>query len=167
MDENLAHSLEIKIDLLQRRIVELNEQRAETERQIVNFKELLRNYRIVLEAEQGVGINQTVSAMQIIDSIVGDKTKKTTLGNRKKPHTLKWAIDQALAGSPEPMSTMEVAEFISQMYPEIANASRNLLHSIEAQIWRELKHHVYERVDKGRYKLKTRVGEQREENDQQ
>ena len=73
-----------QIDLLQRKALELSEQHDEIERQVKAYKELLRYYRGVYEAEAGVGLQHKVPSELI--KIVEEKqeSKRVRKIGRKK-----------------------------------------------------------------------------------
>jgi len=160
--EEILKHLEQRVDLLQRRITELGEQREEIERQIKNYKELMRYYRGVFEAEQGVGIQNQISVAGK-DGSMEDLISKITKDSEEKPSApritprkpnIRWAMNQILETANEPLSTMQLCQLIAERYPDIAGGSKNLFHTVEATLWRGCKQHTYEWVNKGLYRLK-------------
>lgn len=90
-DEILEH-LTKQIDLLQRRAVELQEQRDEVEKQLKAYKQLVRMYRGVYESEAGVGLQNRLPSqiMEILEKKFANenipsqsKMKKKTKQRRK------------------------------------------------------------------------------------
>jgi hypothetical protein len=67
-DEILRY-LTQQIDLLQRRVVELQEQHDEVEKQLHAYKQLVRMYRGVYESEAGVGLQNRLPSqiMEILE----------------------------------------------------------------------------------------------------
>ena len=69
-----------QIDLLQRKSAELSEQHDEIERQVKVYKELLRYYRGVYEAEAGVGLQHKVPSELV--KIVEEKQESKATGKK-------------------------------------------------------------------------------------
>jgi hypothetical protein len=60
--EEVLKYLEQRLELLQRKVKDLIDQREEIECQIKNYKELVRYYRGVWETEKGVGLQNQLPA---------------------------------------------------------------------------------------------------------
>lgn len=160
--EEIINYLEQKIDLLQRKVVELTEHRDEIDRQLRNHKELIRYYRGVFEAEQEVGIQNQVTVAsndetmeELITKVVQDSESKQPAQHiipRNK--NIRWAMNQILESASEPLNAMRLCQLITERYPDIADRSKNLFHTVEAQLWRGRRQNIYEWVDKGLYRLK-------------
>ena len=144
--EEIVQHLEQRLDLLQRRIVELTSQRDEIERQIKNYRDLIRYYRAVWEAEKGVGLQKELPP-EVIRAIEEDMgALKETEQGEKKAQTISWAVKQILAQVGRPMRLEAIERAILEQYPDIAKKSKNLYHSIEAQCLRARQEGIMRKV---------------------
>jgi len=153
--EEILKHLEQRVNLLQRRITELGEQREEIERQIKNYKELMRYYRGVYEAEQGVGVQGQISseAIKRIEEALSAHPGVTTERVKKRERTVTWAVFQILAKKDIPMRIEEICEVITQQYPDIAKGAKNLFHGVEVVCLRASRNKILERVAPRRYSI--------------
>ncbi|MFC1991977.1 hypothetical protein ACFLVC_04580 [Chloroflexota bacterium] len=150
-----------QIDLLQRKAVELSEQRDEIDRQLKNYKDLMRDYRRVFEAEQGVGILNQIS-MENIESRTEEIAVKMQQDSDQQPNqniqpnnkNIRWAVYQILESADVRLNTKQVCHLLTEQYPEIASSSRNLSHTIGTILWKGRSQGIYELVGRGIYRLK-------------
>lgn len=151
--EEILKHLEQRVDLLQRRITELGEQREEIERQIKHYKELMRYYRGVYEAEQGVGLQNQISpeAVKRIEQMFSAQPEVTSIQTKKRARTISWAVFQILIKKDAPMRIEEICEAITNQYPDIAKKAKNLFHGVEVVCIRGSRKKTLERVAPRRY----------------
>jgi len=136
--EILKH-LEERVKLLQAKVTNLSEQRTEIERQIEKYRELIKYYRAVYEAEAGVGLQNEVS----LQSLGVDTTSQPP---RAREGTLTSAVFHILSQN-SPMRIEKIAAAVVEKYPEIAKKTKNLTHTVEATCFRGYKRGIYERVE--------------------
>lgn len=163
MDKNeILEYLTMQIDLLQRKAVELSDQRDEIDRQLENYKELMRYYRGVIEAEEGVGVHNRVSTVNRDDFIaeiipgVSRESEIKSIPERITPgrRNIRWAILQIVKAADVPLKTKQVCHLLAEKYPDIANKSKNLLQTVETSLWKGWKQNLYKKTGKGLYRLK-------------
>ncbi len=84
-DEMLEY-LTKQIDLLQRKAVELSEQHDEIDRQLKNYRQLIRMYRGVYESEAGVGLQNRLPAqiMEILEEKLAAEETSSKKGVKRK-----------------------------------------------------------------------------------
>ena len=75
--EEILEYLTERIDLLQRKAIELSEQHDEIEKELKGYKQLLRMYRGVYESEAGVGLQNSMPS-QIIEILEEKLTAEET-----------------------------------------------------------------------------------------
>lgn len=143
--EEIKQHLEQRLELMQRRVVELTHQRDEIERQIKNFKELIRYYRAVWEAEKGVGLQKEIPP-EVIQAIEADLAREKIEKPEKRGQSISWAVKQILAQAGRPMRLEAIETAIVEQYPDIAKKSKNLYHSIEAQCLRARQQGIMQKV---------------------
>ena len=90
-DEVLEH-LTNQIDLLQRKAVELEEQRDEIEKQLKSYKQLIRMYRGVYESEAGVGVQNRLpdDIIELLEEkLTAEETSSKKAIKKKSKHRRK------------------------------------------------------------------------------
>lgn len=150
--EEILKYLEERVDSLQRKIAELSEQKEEIERLIKKYRELMRYYRGVYEAEAGVGIQGEVipDVVESLEAIAEPDLDELLEEIRGRGRNISWAISQVLSNS-DPLRVEEICERIAQHYPEIAKKPKNLFHSVEMACQRAFRDGILERVAPRRY----------------
>lgn len=152
-EEILKHLTE-RLDLLQRRVVQLTGQREEIDRQIHIFKELIRYYRAVYEAEHGVGKQAEISP-EIVRLIeegqieLPKSVEKVTRTGRSVPK----AIDEVLSTG-EVLHAKQVEDIVRKEYPDVANNVKNLGKLVGSHLVRGHQKGKYERVAPNTYRKK-------------
>lgn len=154
--EVLGH-LEQRLTLIQARIKDLYEQQEEIERQIKMYKELMRYYRGVYEAETGVGVQGKISpeAIRSIEQVIGMELESTSAPSKKRNNTITWAVSEILAEN-SPLRVEKLCQFINRRYPDIAEKAKDLFHSVEVACLRGAREGIYERVARRCYSIKRR-----------
>ena len=152
-EEVLKHLTE-RLDLLQRRVVQLTSQRDEIDQQIRIYKELVRYYRAVYEAEHGVGKQAEISP-EIIRLIeeghirLPKRGEKVTRSGRSVPK----AVDEILPTN-QGMHAKRVADAIRKDFPDVASNVKNLDKLVGAVLVRGFQKGKYDRVAPNTYRKK-------------
>lgn len=156
MDEKevLGH-LERRLTLIEAKIKDLLEQRDEIDRQIKKYKELMRYYRGVYEAETGVGVQGKISpdAVQFIERSIALELESAVEPSKKRNNTITWAVSEILAEN-SPLRVEKLCELITRHYPDIAERAKDLFHSVEVACLRGVREGIYERVARRCYGIK-------------
>ncbi len=156
MDEKevLGH-LEQRLTLIQAKIKDLLEQRDEIERQIKKYKELMRYYRGVYEAETGVGVQGQISPemVQSIEQSIAMELENALEASKKRSNTVTWAVSEILVEN-SPLRVEQLVQLIMKRYPDIAEKAKDLFHTVEVACLRGVREGIYERVARRCYGIK-------------
>lgn len=152
--EVLGH-LEQRLTLIEAKIKDLLEQRDEIDRQIKKYRELMRYYRGVYEAETGVGVQGQISpeTVQSIEHDLAVELERAAESSKKRNNTITWAVSEILAEN-RPLRIERLCELITRRHPDIAERAKNLFHSVEVACLRGVREGIYERVARRCYGIK-------------
>lgn len=153
--EDIKQQVGHRIDLLTRRINELIEQQKATERQIKAYKELIRYYHAVYEAEHGLGTEGQLEPelMEKLERIINDVESTKA---KKSIKSVPDAVLEILLEKNEPLHAKEIAKAIVEKYPEIQERVRDIEKRVVVALVRGTQQDMYERVGRNIYKLKTK-----------
>lgn len=154
-EKDVLGHLEHRLTLIQAKIKDLLEQRDEIDFQIKKYKELMRYYRGVYEAETGVGIQGEISpeAIKSIEESIARESKTIAESAKKRNNTITWAVSEILAQS-SPMRVEQLVQLIMKRYPDIAERAKDLFHSVEVACIRGVREGIYKRVARRCYGIK-------------
>ena len=152
-EEVLKHLTE-RLDLLQRTVVRLTQDREKIDRQIRVYKELIRYYRAVFEAEHGVG-KQAELSPEIIRLI--EEEQITIPKSLEKVTRSGWSVPKAIdevLPTDTGMHAKLVSDTIRKRYPDEARNIKNLDKTVGSALVRGYQQGKYERVARNTYRKK-------------
>lgn len=161
--EVLGH-LEQRLTLIQAKIKDLLDQKGKIELEIRKFKELMRYYRGVYEAETGVGIQKQISpdAVESIKHDLAMELEAAPQATKKRNNTITWAVSEILSES-SPLRVEQLVQIIVKRCPDIAKKAKDLFHSVEVACLRGVREGIYERVARRCYAIKKKEDNELEE----
>jgi hypothetical protein len=151
LKEEIGHRLE----LLHRRINELIEQQKATERQIKAYKDLVRHYHAVYEAEHGLGTEGQLEPELIekLEQIINEaEPAKETKGYK----SVSDAVLEVLSERTDALHASQIAKAITERYPAIQERVKDIEKRVVVALVRGVQQELYERVGRNVYKLKTK-----------
>lgn len=158
--EEVLKYLAQRLDLLQRKVTELHEQREEIERQIKIYKELFRYYRAVYETERGVGIQAQLSPeiIRIIEEgVVSEKAETKVSKVSEEGLTIPRVVFEILSEEKVPLHCRKLCQLIVNKYPTFAKGVKNLEKQVGSALVRGYQKGVYERTAPNTYRLKEGI----------
>jgi len=153
--EELKEQVGQRLELLHRRINELIEQQKATERQIKAYKELVRHYHAVYEAEHGLGIEGQLTPQlieQLEQIVLEEEPAKEAKGYKSVPD----AVLEIMSEKMESLHASQIAKAVTEKYPDIADRIKDIEKRIVVALVRGVQQELYERVGRSIYKLKTK-----------
>lgn len=153
--EELKEQVGQRLELLHRRISELMEQQKATERQIKAYKDLVRHYHAVFEAEHGLGMEGQLEPETIerLEHIINEsESTKETKGYKSVPD----AVLEILSEKTDALHAREIARAVVQKYPSIEEQVKNIEKRVVVALVRGVQQGLYERVGRNIYRLKTK-----------
>lgn len=112
--------LKERVDIIQRKIAELQEMQKQSDAEIAYYRELHKLYRKVLEAEE-LGPGHKLSFVNFEGSQMANTTILT-----HNPASVSDAVRRIMAEHPgELMHRLEVAKAIEEKYPEIVSKTKD------------------------------------------
>ena len=157
--EELEEQVAQRLELLHRRVNELIEQQKATERQINAYKQLVRHYHAVYEAEHGLGMEgeltpEIIENLEriIIEEEPVEKAPKETKQYKSVPN----AVLEFLSERTDALHASEVSKAIAEKYPTIAERTKDIERRVVVALVRGVQQGLYERVGRNIYKLKTK-----------
>lgn len=156
-EKDVLGHLEQRLTIIQAKTKDLLQQREEIDRQIKNYKELLRYYRGVYEAESGVGVQGQISpeTVKSLEQSIAEELESIVEPTRKRNNTITWAVSEILAEN-SPLRVEQLVHFIMKRYPDIAEKAKDLFHSVEVACIRGTREEIYERVARRCYGIKRK-----------
>lgn len=154
-EPKLKEQIGRRLELLHQRINELIEQQKVTERQIKAYKELVRHYHAVYEAEHGLGTAEELNPEMIerlAQIITEPEATKETKGYKSVPE----AVLEILSEKTDSFHAGQIANAIVEKYPAIEEQVKNIEKRVVVALVRGVQQGLYERVGRNIYRLKTR-----------
>lgn len=148
-----------RLELLHQRITELIEQQKATERQINAYKQLVRHYHAVYEAEHGLGMEGqlTPEVIEKLERIIAEEEPvKETAQKRKQHKSTPDAVLEILSERTDALHASEITKAIAEKYPTIADRAGDAERRVVVALVRGVQRGLYERVGRNIYKLKTK-----------
>lgn len=153
--EKLEEQMGQRLELLHRRINELMEQQKATERQIKAYKELVRHYHAVYEAEHGLGMEKQLEP-EIIERLERILSEAEPVKETKGYKSIPDVVLEVLSEKTDALHASEIAKAITQKYPAIEEQVKNIEKRVVVALVRGVQQGLYERVGRNIYKLKTK-----------
>lgn len=160
--------LEERIDLLQRKVSELLEQQKDIENQINHYRSLLRQYRVVFEAES-LGLGYRPSAPAPIKAEVNDAVNSSTaaISDGEPPvaptglpirSVFKAVLVIMTESNGQPLHGSQVHERVAERYPYLGEhtKAKNLYTAVVAALNRGARQGLYERLEPNVYCVRPR-----------
>ena len=154
MEDELKEKLRQRLELLHRRINELTEQQKATEKQIKAYKELVRYYHAVYEAEYGLGMEKDLEPelLEKLERIVTEEPEEV----KKQYKSVPEAVIEVLVEKAQPLHANEIAKEVIQKYPDIENRVKDIERQVVVALVRGVQQDMYERVGRNIYRLKPK-----------
>lgn len=153
--EDLKKQVGQRLELLHRQINQLIEQQKATERQIKAYKDLVRHYHAVYEAEHGLGMKGQLDpeVIEKLERIINEaEPTKETKGYKSVPA----AVLEILSEKTDPLHASQIAKAIVHKYPAIEEQVKNVEKRVVVALVRGVQQSLYERVGRNIYKLKIK-----------
>ncbi len=152
MEDELKERIRQRLELLHRRISELTEQQKATEKQIKAYKELVRYYHAVYEAEHGLGMEKDLDPelLEKLERIVNKEPEK----EKKQYKSVPEAVIEVLVEKAQPLHAREIAKEVIQKYPDIEDRVKDVKRQVVVALVRGVQQDMYERVGRNIFKLK-------------
>lgn len=144
-----------RIELLQRRVTQLMEQQTATEGQIRAYKELIRHYRAVYEAEHGLGMEGqlTPEVIKKLEKIVDEaEPNKTAKQHKSVPE----AVLEVLSEKKKALHATQVSKAIVQKYPDMKDRVKDIDRQVVVALVRGTQQRLYNHVGRNIYQLKNK-----------
>ncbi len=147
-DQLIIDSLTKRVELLQAKIQELMEQQQEIQLQINHYKNLLRQYRSVMEAEH--------LGLQPPESIEAETRETVNIPIAvRNPSTVAEAVRQVMSQHMgEPLRVSQVFDLVQKQYPNLQGRVRvdsiygavtyALHRGVNEGLWRKVRSGIYE-----------------------
>ena len=154
MEDELKEQIRQRLELLHRRINELMEQQKATEKQIKAYKELVRYYHAVYEAEHGLGIEKDLEPelLEKLERIVTEEPEE----DKKQYKSVPEAVIEVLVDKSQPLHASEIAKEVIQKYPDMEDRVKDVKRQVVVALVRGVQQDMYERVGRNIYKLKPK-----------
>lgn len=155
MEDDLKKQLRQRLELLHRRINQLMERQKATEKQIKTYKQLVRYYHAVYEAEHGLSMEGQLEPgiIERLDRIISEEPQD----ERKQQYkSVPEAVIEVLIEKTGPMHVNEIAKAIIEKYPDIEDRVKNIEKRVTVALVRGMQQELYERVGRSIYKLKPK-----------
>ncbi|MFC2041172.1 hypothetical protein ACFLTY_02485 [Chloroflexota bacterium] len=155
MEDELKEQLRQRLELLHRRINELTEQQNTTEKQIRTYKQLVRYYHAVYEAEHGLGIEGQLEPGIIakLDRIISEEPQDKA---KEQYKSVPEAVIEVLVEKAQPLHASEIAKEVAQKYPDMKDRVKNVERQVVVALVRGVQQDMYERVGRNIYRLKPK-----------
>jgi len=153
--EDLKEQVGQRLELLHSQINRLMEQQKATERQIKAYKDLVRHYHAVYEAEHGLGMEGQLEpeVIERLERILNEaEPAKETKGYKSVPD----AMLEILSEKTDALHDSEIAKAVIQKYPAIEERVKDVQKRVVVALVRGVQQDLYERVGRNIYKLKTK-----------
>ena len=153
--EDLKEQVGQRLELLHRRINELMEQQKVTERQIKAYKELVRHYHAIYEAEHGLDMEGqlTPTLIEQLEQIV---YQPEPAQESKQYKSIPDAVLEVLSGRTDALHASEIAKAVVEKYPTIEERVKDVEKRVVVALVRGVQQSLYERVGRNIYRLKTK-----------
>ena len=154
MEDELKEKIRQRLELLHRRINELTEQQKATEKQIKAYKELVRYYHAVYEAEHGLGMERDLEPelLEKLERIVIEGPME----GKKQHKSIPEAVAEVLVEKAQPLHASEIAKEVIQKYPDIEGRIKDVERQVVVALVRGVQQDMYERVGRNIYRLKPK-----------
>lgn len=157
--EELKEQIGQRLELLHQRINKLIEQQKATERQIKAYKQLVRHYHAVYEAEHGLGMEgeltpeviEKLERLIIEEEPVRERPKET-----KQYKSTPNAVLEILSGNTESLHTNEITKAVVGKYPIIGERIKDVEKRVVVALVRGVQQGLYERAGRSMYRLKVK-----------
>lgn len=153
--EELKEQVGQRLELLHRRINELIEQQKVTERQIKAYKDLVRHYHAVYEAEHGLGMEGQLEP-ELIERLEQIITEAEPVKETKQYKSIPDAVLEVLSEKPDALHASQIAKVVIQKYPTIEERVKDIQKRVVVALVRGVQQGLYERVGRNIYRLKTK-----------
>ena len=152
--DELKENIRQRLELLHRRINELTEQQKVTEKQIKSYKELVRYYHAVYEAEHGLGMEKDLEPglLEKLERIITEESEE----DKKQYKSVPEAVIEVLVDKSQPLHAREIAEEVIQKYPYMVDRVKDVERHVVVALVRGVQQDMYVRVGRNIYKLKPR-----------
>jgi hypothetical protein len=162
------HLLEERVDFLQRKVSELLEQQKEIEGQINHYRSLLRQYRVVYEAESlGLGYRPPTptpakgresDATDVPAAPVADTEPLVTPAGVPIRSVFKAVLVIMTESKGQPLHGSQVHERVAVRYPALKEntKAKNLYTAVAAALNRGTRQGLYERLEPNVYRMRPR-----------
>lgn len=154
--EDLKEQVGQRLELLHSQINRLMEQQKATERQIKAYKDLVRHYHAVYEAEHGLGMEGQLEPELIekLERIMNEaEPAKEAKGYKSVPD----AVLEILSEKTDSLHASQIAKAIADKYPTIEEQIKNIDKRVVVALVRGVQQGLYERVGRNIYRLKTKA----------
>ena len=154
--EDLREQVGQRLELLHRQINQLMEQQKATERQIKAYKDLVRYYHAVYEAEHGLGMEGQLEpeVIERLERIMNEaEPAKEIKGYKSVPD----AVLEILSEKTDALHASQIAKAVIQKYPAIEERIKDVQKRVVVALVRGVQQDLYERVGRNIYKLKTKA----------
>lgn len=154
MEEEIKKQIGERLELLHRRINELVERQRATERQIKAYKELVRHYHVVYEAEHGLDMEGQLEpeVIERLEQIITEEPVQETKGYKSVPD----AVLEFMSERTDSLHATQISRAIAEKYPAIEEQVKNLDKRVVVALVRGVQQGLYERVGRNIYKLKIK-----------
>ena len=147
-DQAIIDPLTKRVELIQAKIQQLMEQQQDIQNQINHYRNLLRQYHAVMEAEQ-LGLQPPSSIEAGLKEIVN------ITGGIKSPSTVAEAVRQIMSEHRgQPLKVLQVAELVRERFPGLRGRVRTntiygaityaLHRGVDEGLWRKIRSGIYE-----------------------
>ena len=142
-----------RLELLHHQIDELVEKQKATERQLRAYRELVRHYHAVYEAEHGLGMQGQLEPEMIekLERIITETEPiEETTGFKSMPS----AVLEILTEKADAMHASEISKLVVERYPAVKERIKDIQKRVVISLIRGVQQGLYERVARNTYKLK-------------
>lgn len=153
---NVKEEIGQRLELLHRRINELIEQQKATERQIKAYKDLVRHYHAVYEAEHGLGTEGQLEP-EVIEKLERIMNEAEPVKETKEYKSVPDAVLEILSEKTSALHASQIAKAVIEKYPSIGDRVKNIEKRVVVALVRGVQQNLYERVGRNIYKLKTKA----------
>lgn len=153
---NLKEEIGQRLELLHRRINELMERQKATERQIKAYKELVRHYHAVYEAEHGLGMEGQLTP-KLIEQLEQIVFEAEPIKEAKEYKSVPDAVLEIMSEKADALHASQITEAVIEKYPAIRERIKDIEKRVVVALVRGIQQDLYERVGRNVYKLKTKV----------
>lgn len=154
--EALKEQVGQRLELLHRQINQLMERQKATERQIKAYKDLVRHYHAVYEAEHGLDMEGQLEP-EVIERLERIMNEAEPAKETKEYKSVPDAVLEILSERTDALHASEIAKAVIELYPAIEERIKDVQKRVVVALVRGVQQDLYERVGRNIYKLKTKA----------